>query len=144
MLLLATVLAGLALAVGATTARPALAAQNAVVNDCFSHGKLTQTYTKAQLQQALAQMSSYVKQYSNCQSVIESALTSSGTGVKANGTGGGSSSSAPIALIAVIVVIAVAGFAGLLIARRRSLRRRSAMRHGGDADGTDGTDGDRG
>ena len=66
-----------------------MAAGNAVVNDCFSHGKLTQTYTKAELSQALAVMSSYVKQYSNCQIGDRERARHQRHGVKANGTGGG-------------------------------------------------------
>jgi hypothetical protein len=66
-------------------------------------------------------MSSYIKQYSNCQSVIETAL-SNGT-VTANGTGksGGSSISTPVIVVIVVVVVAIVAFGVLLIGRRRRL-----------------------
>jgi hypothetical protein len=120
--LLAALLTGAVLAVSGPAVTPAFAAGNPVVSDCFSHGKLTQTYTKAELRHALAVMSSYVKQYSNCQSVVENALAN-GT-VSANGTGkssGGSSISTPVIIVIVVVVLAIVAFAGLLIRRRRGL-----------------------
>src|ERR1700742_1790931 len=91
-MLLAALLTGAVLAVSGPAATPAFAAGNPVVQDCFSHGKLTQTYTKAELRHALSVMSSYVKQYSDCQSVVQNALANGG-GVKATGAGksGGSS-----------------------------------------------------
>jgi len=66
-------------------------------------------------------MSSYIKQYSNCQSVVENALAN-GT-VSANGTGksGGSSISTPVIIVIVVVVLAIVTFGGLLICRRRGL-----------------------
>jgi predicted PurR-regulated permease PerM len=109
---------------GAVVVPAASAAQagNPVVNDCFAHGKLTQQYTKAELRQALAKMSSSVKQYSNCESVIQAALANPSS-VQANGTGGGGGSSISTGLIIVIVVVvlAIVTFGGLLIRRRRGL-----------------------
>jgi hypothetical protein len=120
-MLLAALLSGAVLAVCGPAARPAFAAGNPVVADCYSHGKLTQTYTKAELRHALAVMSSYIKQYSNCQSVVENALAN-GT-VSANGTGnsGGSSISTPVIIVLVVVVVAIVAFGVLLIRRRRHL-----------------------
>jgi hypothetical protein len=122
MMLLAALLTGTALAVSGPAVTPALAAGNPVVSDCFSHGKLTQTYTKAELRHALAVMSSYVKQYSNCESVVQDALANGG-GVEATGTGksGGSSISTAVIVVIVVVVLAIVAFAGLLIRRRRRL-----------------------
>ena len=123
MMLLAALLTGAILAVSGPTVTPASASGNPVVSDCFSHGKLTQSYTKAELRHALAVMSSYVKQYSDCESVVQNALADGG-GVKATGTGksGGSSVSTAVIVVIVVVVLAIVAFAGLLIARRRRLR----------------------
>ena len=120
-MLLAALLTGAVLAVCGPAATPACAAGNPVVADCYSHGKLTQNYTKAELHHALAVMSSYIKQYSNCQSVVEDALAN-GT-VAANGTGksSGSSISTPVIIVIVVVVLAIVAFGMLLIGRRRRL-----------------------
>jgi hypothetical protein len=120
-LLLATALTAVALAVSGGAA-PAMAAGNPVIQDCYTHGKLTQSYTRPQLRQALHSMSSYIKQYTNCQTAIQNALQNP-NGVKANGTGGGNGSSISTWLIVVIVVVALAivAFAGMLIRRRRAL-----------------------
>ena len=119
---------GAAVAIAAPVT-PALAKQppsakqlgNEAVKDCYSHGRLTKHYTKAELRTALAVMPAYVEQYSDCQSVLESALTN-GT-VKANGTGGGggSSISTPVIIVIVVVVLAIVTFGGILIRRRRGL-----------------------
>jgi hypothetical protein len=120
-MLLAALLTGAVLATSGPAAAPAFAAGNPVVSDCYRHGKLTHTYTTAELHHALTVMSSYIKQYSNCQSVVETALAN-GT-VSANGTGksGGSSISTAVIVVIVVVVLAIAAFAGLLIRRRRRL-----------------------
>jgi hypothetical protein len=130
-MLLAALLTGAVLAVSGPAVTPAFATGNPVVADCYSHGKLTQTYTKAELRQALAVMSSYIKQYSNCQSVVENALANGGP-VSANGTGksGGSSISTPVIIVIVVAVLAIVAFAGLLIRRRRRL---TAAGSAGDA-----------
>jgi ABC-type phosphate transport system substrate-binding protein len=124
-LLLATVLTAASLAVSGVAASPALAVGNPVIQDCYTHGKLTQSYSRSELQHALNHMSSYIKQYSNCQSAIEAALQNA-TGVQANGSGGGGGSSISTGLIIVIVVVALAivAFGALLIRRRRALGRR--------------------
>lgn len=123
-LLLATVLTATALAVSGAAAAPALAAGNPVIQDCYTHGKLTQTYSKAELNRALHQMSSYIKQYTNCQTAIQNALQNPND-VKANGTGGsgGSSISTGLIIVIVIVALAIVGFVGVLIRRRRALGR---------------------
>jgi hypothetical protein len=123
-MLLAALLTGAVLAVSGPAATPAFAAGNPVVSDCYSHGKLTQTYTKAELRHALAVMSSYIKQYSNCQSVVQSALVSGKVTVNGGGdgdSGGGSSISTAVVVVIVVVVLAIVAFAGLLIRRRRRL-----------------------
>ena len=127
-MLLAALLTGAVLAVSGPAATPAFAAGNPVVQDCFSHGKLTQTYTKAELRHALSVMSSYIKQYSDCQSVVQNALANGG-GVKATGSGkggGGSSISTAVIIVIVVVVLAILAFAGLLIRRRSRLAARGS------------------
>jgi hypothetical protein len=131
-MLLAALLTGAVLAVSGPAVTPAFAAGNPVVSDCFSHGKLTKTYTKAELRHALAVMSSYVKQYSDCESVVQNALatgkvTVNGGGDGGGGTGGGGSSiSTPVIIVIVVVVLAIVAFAGLLIRRRRRLVARGS------------------
>jgi hypothetical protein len=120
-MLLATLLTGAVLAVCGPAVTPASAAGNPVVSDCFSNGKLTRTYTKAELNHALAVMSSYVKQYSNCQSVVETALADGAVSANGTGKGGGSSISTPVIVVIVVIVLAIVAFAGLLIGRRRRL-----------------------
>ena len=124
-LLSALVLTGAVLAVGGVTSAPALAAGNPVIQDCYTHGRLTQSYTPQQLRTALHSMSAYIKQYTSCQTVIEHALQNP-SAVKADGTGkgGGSSSSTVLIVVIVVVVLAILGFAGLLWQRRRALGGR--------------------
>jgi hypothetical protein len=120
---------GAAVAMATVPATPALAKKppsstkpgNQAVSDCYSHGRLTRHYTKAELRKALAVMPAYVQQYSNCQSVLQAALA--GGSVKANGSGGGggSSISTPLIIVIVVVVLAIVTFGGLLIRRRRGL-----------------------
>jgi hypothetical protein len=126
-MLLAALLTGAVLAVSGPGATPAFAAGNAVVSDCYSHGKLTKTYTKAELRHALSVMSSYIKQYSNCQSVVQNALATGEVTVNGGGGdsgGGGSSISTAVIVVIIVVVLAIVAFAGLLIRRRRRLAAR--------------------
>jgi len=129
-MLLAALLTGVVLAVCGPAVTPALAAGNPVVQDCYVHGKLTKPYTTAELRHALAAMSSYIKQYSNCQSVIQNALAQHSVKSTGTGKGGGSSISTPVIIVIVVVVLAIASFAGLLIRRRRRLGDRGSA---GDA-----------
>jgi hypothetical protein len=128
-LLCALVLTGGALALAAGAATPALAAGNPVIQDCYTHGKLTRSYTEQQLTYALHHLSAYIKQYTACQNVIQDAVLHSGK-VKSNGTGGGGGSSISTGLIIVIVVVvlAILAFGLALLRRRRTLGDR-----GGDA-----------
>ena len=91
---------------------------NRVLNDCQSHGQLTQSYTKAELRQALSQMSAATKQYSNCYNVIQQALLH--TVKDGSGSGGSGSSSTTIVIIIVVVLVVLAAiFGGLAVRRRR-------------------------
>jgi hypothetical protein len=124
-------------AIPAAVATPALAAGNAIINDCQSNGQLTHPYTVKQLRHALAVMPATVKQYTSCFDVVQSALVSARKhgGTAPAGSGGGSSSFLPTWLIIVLVVVILAAvtFGAMAIRRRRM---------GGDGfDPTDGPDG---
>jgi hypothetical protein len=107
---------GLAIAAG-----NAVAAQSPSV-DCNEHGyKLTQHYSSAQLEHALATMPAQIKEYTPCYTVIQDQLYSQ-TGRKVHvstgsGAGGGSFLSGP--LIAVVIVIVLAGGGLAYYASRR-------------------------
>lgn len=45
-----------------------------VINDCEQHGELTKTYTKAELRAAEKSLPTDLKEYSNCESLIEQQL----------------------------------------------------------------------
>jgi hypothetical protein len=110
----------------AWAAPAALAAPaNQAVADCNSHGRLTHTYTAAQLRTALTTMPADIKEYTDCYDVIQRQLltelgtgNSSGAGVPASSSGGSSFPTALVVVIAVLVVAAGA-FAGLALRRRR-------------------------
>ena len=92
--LLLAVFAAALIAAPAAAAAHTVPAGNAVLADCDQHGALTQHYPHAQLSQALARMPTWMKQYTSCQSVIQTALANGS--VSANGagqSGGGSSGS---------------------------------------------------
>jgi len=112
-----------ALAVAAPGPPPALASASAVLSDCQRNGKLTHSYSVADLQKALATMPEYQKQYSDCYDVIQVALQDALKGIKQPGasTGGSSGSFLPTWLIVVLValVLAAASFGAVAIRRRR-------------------------
>ncbi len=121
------------LAVGAvlgsklTLAPTTIAASNSsgavAIADCRAHGRLTQSYSVAALENALATMPVDVKQYTDCYDVIQSGLqTALKTGHSGSSTSGGSGGSfLPTWLIVVIVLIALGAvtYAALVIRRRR-------------------------
>jgi hypothetical protein len=120
--LLVLVCAVLAVAASGFSAAPALAAGNAIINDCQSHGALTHPDTVAELRHALAVMPATVKQYTNCYDVIQAAIISAR---KHNGTlpvssGGGSSFlPTPVIIIIVVLILAALTYGALAIRRRR-------------------------
>jgi hypothetical protein len=78
-----------------------------VITDCEAHGELTGTYTKAELKSALKNLPTDLKEYSNCETLIEQAIAAAsvkkakgdssggapapaGGGGTGTGTGGGS------------------------------------------------------
>ena len=119
---MATVPATPALAKPPSSTKPG----NPAVSDCYSHGRLTRHYTKAELRKALAVMSAYVKQYSNCQSVSRTRSPAAASTANGSGGGGGSSISTPVIIVIVVVVLAIVTFGGLLIRRRRAAGERAA------------------
>jgi hypothetical protein len=113
------------LVTSAVTAGPALAAGNAIIKDCQSHGQLTKTYALPQLRHALAVLPASVKQYTNCSDVIQQAILAArrGHGGTGSGTGSGSSSSflpTPVIIILVVLILAAVTFGALAIRRRRA------------------------
>ncbi|MGA2010580.1 MAG: hypothetical protein ABSH51_08630 [Solirubrobacteraceae bacterium] len=99
----------------------ALASGNAVINDCQDNGRLTQTYSRAQLEHALSVMSASVKTYSDCQSLIQQALANlaGGHGGTGGSGGGGSFLPTPVIVILVLLILAAIAFGGLALRRRR-------------------------
>ncbi|HTU27871.1 MAG TPA: hypothetical protein VMF07_00725 [Solirubrobacteraceae bacterium] len=87
-----------------------------VLNDCQNHGQLTHVYPVAWLRKAKSMMSSDTAEYSNCSSVIQSAILHTVHG----GSGGSSSSgTTTIVIIVVVVLVILAALLGVLALRRR-------------------------
>ncbi len=94
------------------------------VADCNAHGKLTATYTEAQLRDALSTMPADIKEYTDCYDVIQHALLAQVSGSHPGGGTGGSSGSSssflPAWLIVVLVLLALSGLTlGAVAIRRR-------------------------
>jgi hypothetical protein len=106
-----------------TAATPAWAGiGDPVIADCQAHLRLTQHYTVAQLQNALATLPADTKEYTDCSNVIESALTHPGAKGANNGTGSGSGSSflpTPVIVVLVLLVLAAVGFGAWSVRKRR-------------------------
>jgi len=114
-----------AIAGAGLTAAPALAAGNAIINDCQTHGRLTATYSVGALRHALHTLPASAKEYTDCYDVINQALlTATGRARKPGGgaTGGGSGGSAvptPVIVIIVVLILAAVTFGALALRRRR-------------------------
>jgi hypothetical protein len=97
---------------------------SAALADCNAHDTLTQSYTAAELQDALATMPATMKEYTDCQDVINRALNtalSSGHGNGgSSGSGGGSSFPTAVVVILVLLALAAATFGALEVRRRRA------------------------
>jgi hypothetical protein len=135
---LALVCATAALGAAALGTPPALAAGNAIINDCQANGQLTHPYTVRELRHALAVMPASVKQYTSCFDVVQNALVSArkhkGTAPASGGKGGGSSFlPTPVIVILVLLILAALTF-GALATRRR----RAGPRDGHDLDEASG------
>ena len=87
-----------------------------VLNDCQNHGQLTRGYPVAWLRKAKSMMSSDTAEYSNCSSVIQSAILHS---VKGDSGGSSSSGTTTIVIIVVVVLVILAALLGVLALRRR-------------------------
>jgi hypothetical protein len=128
------------LALSLVAALPAQASVgSAALADCNAHDTLTHVYTSAELQDALATMPATMKEYTDCQDVINRALNTalgSGHGKAGGGSGGGGGSSFPTAVVVILVVLALAAatFGALEVRRRR----------GGGGEGGDGGEGGAG
>ena len=93
-----------------------------VIADCQAHLRLTRHYTTAQLRNALATLPVDVEEYSNCEQVIEAALTNAGGKGANNGAGsnsGGSFLPTPVIVVLVLLVLAAVTF-GAVSVRRKS------------------------
>ncbi|HEX8744192.1 MAG TPA: hypothetical protein VF712_13765 [Thermoleophilaceae bacterium] len=66
---------------------PALADGDEVIRDCYDDGKLDKEYSREELEDADSDLPSDVDEYSDCRSVIRSAMERGGKG-KRGGTGG--------------------------------------------------------
>jgi len=135
--LLALICTAAALGAIALATPPALAAGNAIINDCQSNGQLTHPYTVSQLRHALSVMPASVKQYTSCFDVVQNALVSArknhGTTPVSSSKGGSSFLPTPVIIILVVLILAALTFGALAIRRRRA---------GTEADdGPDGPDG---
>jgi hypothetical protein len=122
--LLALICAAAALGATAAATPPALAAGNAIINDCQAHGQLTHPYTVRQLRHALSVMPASVKQYTSCFDVVQNALVSARRHngklpVSAN-NGGSSFLPTPVIIILVLLILAAVTFGALAIRRRRA------------------------
>jgi hypothetical protein len=103
----------------------ALASGTQVIQDCNVHGQLTRHYSNADLNNALATMPSTIKEYTDCQDVIQRQLLAQlGSPQRPDGVGTGQGSSGsflPTPLIVVLVVLALAAATlGAIAVRRRN------------------------
>jgi hypothetical protein len=124
--LLALICAAAAVGAVALPSPPALAAGNAIINDCQANGQLTHPYTVRQLRHALSVMPASVKQYTSCFDVVQNALVSArkhnGTAPPSGSSKGGGSSflPTPVIIILVVLILAALTFGALVIRRRRT------------------------
>jgi hypothetical protein len=106
-------------------ASSAFAAQNPVVSDCYSNGRLTHTYPSAELRSALGAMPATVKEYTSCYDIIQAALIKEvgqpggGGSGSAGSSSGGSFLPTPVIVLLVLVALASVTFGALAIRRHR-------------------------
>jgi hypothetical protein len=96
-----------------------------VIADCRLHGRLTQTYSIAQLENALATMPIDVQQYTDCEDVIRTALNDAlrKAGTSGSTTGGGSGGSFLPTWLIVVIIVLVLGALGFAVAAYRQRRQ---------------------
>jgi hypothetical protein len=106
----------------ATAAASASGSGAQVIADCQAHQRLTHPYTVAQLKNALATLPADVDEYTNCEQVIEAALTHAGGKGANNGAGTSSSGSSflptPVIVILVLLILAAVTFGAISVRRR--------------------------
>ncbi len=91
------------------------------VADCYANSRLTRSYTIQQLQNALNTIPIDIKEYSNCENVIQHQLLlqlSELKGTDSSGSGGGSFLPTWLIVVLALVVIGGVGF-GVAAMRRR-------------------------
>jgi hypothetical protein len=116
-----------ALAAGALapTAQATATGASQAVADCNANGRLTHSYTPAELRTALSTMPADVKEYTDCYDVIQRTLlaelgTNKGAAGTVGGTGsGGSFLPTPLLVVVAVLVAGAGGFAALALRRRR-------------------------
>jgi hypothetical protein len=103
---------------------PAVAWASTPNADCTAHGRLTTSYSVAQLQAALQSMPADEKEYTNCYSEIQRALLASlpashHRSGKSDATASGSFLPTPV-IIALVVLALGGASAGIVALRRRN------------------------
>ncbi|PZS12718.1 MAG: hypothetical protein DLM64_04435 [Solirubrobacterales bacterium] len=108
---------------------PALATPAQVIADCNSHGRLTRGYPVSELRTALTTMPADVKEYTDCNDVIERALLAqlggsharhaAGGASRAGSSSGGSFLPAPLVVVLVLLALAAVALGGVALRRRR-------------------------
>jgi hypothetical protein len=90
------------------------------VADCNTNGRLTHSYSAAQLRNALATMPADIREYSPCYDVIQRALLQKIGKLSPGGSSGSGGSFLPTWLIVVIVVLVLggAGFGAVALRNR--------------------------
>jgi hypothetical protein len=88
--------------------------------DCNANGRLSQSYTPAELRHALATMPADTKEYTDCYDVIQRTLLSDLGQLKGSGSGGSGSSflPTPVLIVLIVLVLGGAGFATVALRRR--------------------------
>jgi hypothetical protein len=100
-------------------------ATSRVVADCDAHGALTQHYSVAQLQSALANIPADVEEYTNCYNVIQNQLYAQlggkhGSGSKSSSGGGGAFLPTPVIVVIAVLIVGGGALVGVAIQRRGS------------------------
>jgi hypothetical protein len=122
------------LAVAMLVPAASLAGPAQVIADCNSHNRLTQRYSVSELRSALRTMPADVKEYTDCNDVIQRALLAQlggsgrrgasaspgGTPGSSDGGAGGSFLPAPLVLVLGLLALAAATLGAVAIRRRRA------------------------
>ncbi|HLJ04184.1 MAG TPA: hypothetical protein VKT31_12135 [Solirubrobacteraceae bacterium] len=88
--------------------------------DCNANARLTHHYTPSQLQSALVSMPADVREYTNCNDVLEAALRAELAGAGGgSGGSGGSFLPTPVVVVLVLLLLAAAGLGAVALRRRR-------------------------